>query len=129
MASVNKVTLIGNLGQTPELKQTQGGKAVANLSVATSRKVGEVTQVEWHRVVVWDKTAENCVKFLQKGSQVYIEGRLQTRSYEKDGEKRYQTDIVAEQVVFLGSTPRQGQGSNTAGVVTIKAEEEFEIPF
>jgi single-strand DNA-binding protein len=105
--SVNKVILIGNLGADPELKYTPSNRPVCNLSVATNEtwkdKGGQKQQkTEWHRVTVWGEVAENCSKYLAKGRSVYIEGRLQTRSYEKDGQKHYATDIVADRVVFLG---------------------------
>jgi single-strand DNA-binding protein len=109
MASVNKVTIIGNLGRDPELRFTQGGTAVCNLNIATTRVYKDksdekVEETEWHRVTVWGKTAENCNKFLSKGKQAYVEGRLKTSSYEdKDGVKKYSTEIVADQVLFLGS--------------------------
>jgi single-strand DNA-binding protein len=119
MASVNKTILIGNLGQKPELKYTPSGKAVCNFSIATNEKwtdKNDVKQerVEWHRIVVWGKTAENCAQFLDKGRACYIEGRLQTRSWEdkkRPGEKRYTTEIVATSVVFLGG----GQKGERAG--------------
>ena len=107
--SLNKVQIIGNLGGDPELKYTASQTAVANFSVATkdSKKDKEGNRqefTEWHRVVVWDKQAENCSKFLTKGRQVYVEGRIQTRSWEdKDGNKKYTTEIVAQNVQFLGS--------------------------
>lgn len=100
-ASVNKVIIVGNLGGTPESNTTKTGKMVANFSVATQGFKEEETT--WHKVVVWDKLAENCVKYLGKGRQVYVEGRLQTRSYEnKNGDKQYVTEIVANEVKFLG---------------------------
>lgn len=106
--SVNRVILVGNLGADPELRTVGGDRAVCNLSVATNETFkgkdgARQERTEWHRVSVWGVTAENCAKFLSKGSKVYVEGRLQTRSYDKDGEKRYSTDIVAERVVFLDS--------------------------
>jgi single-strand DNA-binding protein len=119
MASLNRVTLIGNLGADVELKQTPSGHAVANLSVATSYKPknGE-EKTEWHRVTCWGQTAENCAKYIAKGSKVYVEGRLETRSWEKDGQKRYVTDIVAERVMFLSTKPggqRQQRDEGPAG--------------
>ncbi len=116
MASVNKVILIGNLGRDPELRYTQGGKAVANFSVATTEKYTgrdgtPQEHTEWHRIVVWDKQAENCAKYLAKGRSVYIEGRLQTREWEdREGNKRSTTEINAQRVQFLGG-PREGAGS------------------
>jgi single-strand DNA-binding protein len=106
--SVNKVILIGNLGQDPELRYTGSGTAVCNLSVATNESYtnrdGElVERTEWHRVVTWDKLAEICNEYLQKGSQVYFEGQLQTRSWEdRDGNTRYTTEIKAREMVMLG---------------------------
>jgi single-strand DNA-binding protein len=117
MAGINKVILIGNLGRDPELKFTHGGTAVCNLNLATTRSYfnkstnEKVEETEWHRVVVWGKDGENANKYLTKGRQVYIEGRLQTRKYEdKDGVTRYSTDIVAETVQYLG-----GQGGRDTG--------------
>lgn len=109
MASLNKVIVMGNLGQDPELRYTQNQTAVATLNVATTDvRVDQAGQrqefTEWHRVVVWSKQAENCAKYLTKGRPVLVEGRLQTRSWEdKTGAKRYTTEIVAQNVVFLGS--------------------------
>lgn len=109
MASINKAIIVGNLGRDPEARYTQGGTAVCTLSIATTRsytnKANErVEETEWHRVVVWGKTAEACSQHLAKGRQVYVEGRLQTRSYDdKDGVKKYTTEIVADVVQFLGS--------------------------
>lgn len=117
MGSVNKVILIGNLGADPELKYTPSNRPVCNLSVATNEtwknKEGEKQErVEWHRVQVWGDQAENCQKYLAKGRSVYIEGKLQTRSWEdKEGKKRYTTEIVAERVVFLGG----GDGASQSG--------------
>ena len=113
MASVNKVILIGNLGRDPELKYTQSQTPVCNLSVATNEvwndKSGERQErTEWHRVVVWGKQGENVSKYLRKGSQVYVEGSLSTRSWEdKSGQKRYTTEIRAVAVQFLD---RRGEG-------------------
>ncbi len=117
MASVNKVILIGNLGADPELRYTPGGRAVANFRMATSRswntKDGEKKEeTEWHRIVAWDKLAEIIGEYLKKGSPVYVEGRLQTRSWEdQSGVKRYSTEIVALEMKMLGQ--RQGTGSET----------------
>jgi len=108
MASLNKVILIGNLGRDPEVKYTQGGTAVANLSVATNEtwtdRSGEKQErTEWHRVVVWGKQAEICGEHLTKGKQVFVEGSLQTRSWDdKDGNKRYTTEVKAMRVLMLG---------------------------
>lgn len=105
---MNKAIIIGNLGSDPDLKYTNSGKAVANLSVATGRKFKnrngeEVDDTQWHRVVVWGDQGEACAEHLAKGRQVAVEGRIQTRSWEdKDGNKRYTTEIVAQNVQWLG---------------------------
>src|SRR6188768_2502111 len=114
--SVNKVILVGRLGQDPELKNTPGGAAVCNFSVATNEawtdKSGQKQErTEWHRIVVWGKKAEVCSKYLSKGRQVYVEGRLRTRTWEdKEGGKRYTTEVVANDVQFLGSGGGGGGG-------------------
>ncbi len=114
MAGVNKVIIVGNLGQDPEVRYTQSGSAVANFSVATSEtftdKAGEKQErTEWHRIVAWGKTAELCGEYLQKGRQVYLEGKLQTRQWDdKEGQKRYTTEIIAQQVTFLGGRGERG---------------------
>ena len=119
MAGINKVILVGNLGRDPELRYTPGGQAVANFTLATSEsftnKDGKrEDRTEWHRVVVWGKTAEHCTNYLAKGRQVYIEGRLQTREWEdKDGQKRRTTEVVAQTVQFLGK--REGGGGAREG--------------
>src|SRR4051794_14283021 len=115
MGSVNKVILVGNLGADPELKYTPSNRALCNLRIATTEvfkdKSGQKQEkTEWHRVTVWGDQAENCNKYLAKGRSVYIEGRLQTRSYDKDGQKHYATDVVADKVVFLGSGSGGGGG-------------------
>jgi single-strand DNA-binding protein len=108
MASVNKVILIGNLGADPELRYTNTGTAVANFRIATNEvwtdKNGERQErTEWHQIVVWGKQGENCGKYLKKGRPVFVEGRLQTRSWEdQSGNKRYTTEVVAQAVQFLG---------------------------
>jgi single-strand DNA-binding protein len=108
MASVNKVILVGNLGKDPELRYTPGGQAVCDLRIATTdnftgRDGEKKESTEWHTVVVWGKQAENCSQYLSKGRQVYVEGRLRTRSWDdKEGKKRYATEIVALTVQFLG---------------------------
>jgi single-strand DNA-binding protein len=112
MAGVNKAILIGNLGSDPELRYTAGGTAVAKFSLATSRKfTGKDGQkqekTEWHRITAWGKLAEICGQYLSKGKQVYIEGRIEYGSYEKEGVKHYTTDIIAENMNMLGS-PGQG---------------------
>jgi single-strand DNA-binding protein len=114
MASVNKVIIVGNLGADPELRYTPSGKAVATFNVATREqwtgKDGEKEErTEWHRVVAWARLGEVCGEYLHKGSQVYVEGRLQTRSWEdRDGKKRYTTEIVAQTMQMLGAPSKGG---------------------
>jgi len=120
MGSVNKVILVGNLGADPELKYTPSNRPLCNLRIATTDvfkdKSGQRQEkTEWHRVTVWGDTAENCNKYLAKGRSVYVEGRLQTRSYDKDGQKHYATDVVADRVVFLGSGGAGGGGGGGGG--------------
>lgn len=118
MASLNRVMLIGNVGKDPDLKFSPSGMAVCRFSVATTdvwmdKASGEKKdRVEWHRILVFNKLAENCGKYLTKGRQVYIEGSLQTTSYEKDGITRYSTEIKATTVQFLGQNQGQGQGQS-----------------
>ena len=108
-AGLNKVMIIGRLGRDPEVRYTQDGTAVTNFSVATSddwtdKATGEKKErTEWHRIVTFRRLAEVCGEYLAKGRQVYVEGRLQTRSWEKDGITRYTTEILADKVVFLES--------------------------
>jgi single-strand DNA-binding protein len=116
---VNKVILVGNLGKDPEVRFTPSGQAVAKFSVATTEKwkdqQGQLQErTEWHNIVVWGKQAETCGQYLSKGRQVFIEGRIQSRSYDdKDGNKKYITEIVAQNVRFLGSAGGGG-GARTA---------------
>ena len=104
MAGINKVILVGNLGQDPEVRYTQDGTAVATFSIATSESWKDKTtgdkkeRTEWHRIVAWRKLGEICGEYLSKGRQVYVEGKLQTRSWEKDGVTRYTTEVVATDV-------------------------------
>ncbi len=119
MAGINKVIIIGNLGRDPEIRYSQQGTAVVNFSVATSdtwldKNTGQRQErTEWHRIVVFGKQAENCEKYLSKGRQVYVEGKLSTSSYEKDGQTHYATDIIANTVQFLGN--KQDGGGYQAG--------------
>jgi single-strand DNA-binding protein len=112
---LNRAELIGNLGADPEVRYTPAGQPVANFRVATNRfwtdKKGEKQQsTEWHRIVVWGKLAELCGQYLTKGRQVYLSGRLQTRQWDgRDGEKKYTTEIVADQVTFLGGARKDGE--------------------
>ena len=119
MAGVNKAILVGNLGRDPELRHTPNGQAVVNFTLATSEtwtdKSGERQErTEWHRIVVWGRTAEMCNQYLSKGRTVYVEGRIQTREWEdKEGNKRYTTEINAQNVNFIG--PRTDGGGGGGG--------------
>jgi len=113
---VNKVILVGNLGANPEMRFTQGGQAVANLRLATTerwtdRNGQKQEQTEWHRVVVWGKTAEIVGQYCTKGRQIYVEGRIRTRQWQdQQGQKRYSTEVVATSVQLLGSRDGAGGG-------------------
>ena len=119
MMGVNRVTLLGNLGADPDVKKTASGQTITLFNLATSNawtnKEGQRQEhTEWHRIVVWGKLAETCAEYLSKGRKVYVEGRLQTRSWEDDNnQKRYTTEIVASQVLFL-NTPEK-KNYETAG--------------
>lgn len=111
--SVNKVIMIGNLGRDAEMTFTATGKAVTKFSIATSYRKKDASgnytdETDWHNIVLWD--AENLSQYLTKGKQVYVEGRLKTRMYEKDGEKKYSTEVVAFEVNLLGSRDGGGGG-------------------
>jgi single-strand DNA-binding protein len=115
MASVNKVILLGNLGNDPEVRYTQGGQAVTELRLATTEqwadKDGQKQErTEWHSVQVWGKTAEHCAQYLAKGRSVYVEGRLESREYaDKDGVKRKVWEVRADKVTFLGTGKGDGE--------------------
>ena len=108
-SGINKVILVGNLGQDPEVKYTAGGAAVTTLSLATSeswkdKDTGSAQEkTEWHRVVLWRRLAEIAGEYLKKGSKVYIEGQLQTRKWEQDGQTRYTTEVIGRDMQFLDS--------------------------
>jgi single-strand DNA-binding protein len=130
MASgVNKVILIGRLGQDPEVRYTPNGGAVANFSLATNEswtdKSGQKQErTEWHRIVVWGKMAEICGQYLSKGRQAFIEGKLQTREWnDKEGHKRYTTEVVAQNVQFLGGNSEKSAESSQKGMT------DDEVPF
>lgn len=140
--SVNKVIIMGRLGADPELKTLGSGQAVANFNVATSenwvdRDGQKQERTEWHRIVVWGKLAEICRQYLSKGRQVFVEGKLQTRSWEdQQGQKRYTTEIVASNVQFIGGAndrPQASQSYGGGGAMDFSPEPSFdsseEIPF
>jgi single-strand DNA-binding protein len=120
MGSVNKVILVGNLGRDAELRYTPGGAAIATLNMATTEvwndKQGQRQEkTEWHRVILWGKQAESLQEYLTKGKQIYVEGRLQTRQWDdKDGNKRYTTEVKADRITLLGGG---GGGSRGGGMM------------
>src|SRR3954471_20866891 len=121
MGSVNKVILVGNLGRDAELRYTPGGAAVATLNMATTEvwtdKGGQRQEkTEWHRIVFWGKVAESLTEYLTKGKQVYVEGRLEKRQWnDKDGNKRYTTEIKGDKIVLLGGGGGGGRGGVSRG--------------
>jgi single-strand DNA-binding protein len=121
MGSVNKVIIIGNLGADPELRYTATGTAVANFNVATKdnwtgKDGSKEEKTEWHRIVAWGRLGEICGEYLSKGKQVYIEGKLRTRSWEdRDGNKRYTTEIMAQTMQMLGSAGDRGAADRDFG--------------
>ena len=137
MAGVNKVILVGHVGKDPELKTTQSGKSVLQFSMATSEKFkdsnGEQKEAtEWHRCVMFDKLAGTMSQYIVKGKQIYVEGKLKTSSYEKDGQKRYSTDVIVFSVQLLGSSgagtrPTPEPDSPSAGPESV--DELGELPF
>jgi len=142
MAGINKAILIGRLGADPEVRYTPSGVAVANFNIATSeewkdKETGEKKErTEWHRIVVWSKLGELCGEYLSKGRQVYIEGRIQTRSWDdRDGNKRYTTEIIATDVQFLGGRDSgdayrpEGPAAGGAPGSPVQAPEDDDIPF
>ena len=137
--SLNKVMLIGNLGKDPELRFTPSGRAVGRFPIATSEQWTDQSgqkqdRTEWHNIVVWGKQAETCGQYLSKGRQVFLEGSIRSRQYDdKDGNKKYITEVIAQRVQFLGggragaagAQPRESTGAEP---VPAPAEEE-DIPF
>lgn len=121
MAGINKVIIVGHLGNDPEMRSMPNGEAVANISVATSeawtdKNTGERREVtEWHRIVFYRKLAEICGQYLKKGAQVYIEGRLRTRKWQdQNGQDRYTTEIQADVMQMLGTRPQSADGANNS---------------
>ena len=137
MRGVNKVILVGNLGADPDVRYSSTGSAVVNFRIATSenwtnKEGGKETRTEWHRIVAFGKLAEICAEYLNKGKQVYIEGRLQSRSWEdKEGNKKWTTEVVANNVVMLGGAgdqPRETGGEPTESPPE-PSQQEDDIPF
>lgn len=141
MPGLNKVTLIGHLGADPELRVTPGGQSVLKLRLATTEKYLDRNnerqeRTEWHRITIWGKRGEALGKILRKGEPIYLEGRLQTSSYEKNGEKRYSTEIVVNEVILLGgkrgerpATAAPGTDDDDESPEPAKQSSDDDIPF
>ena len=142
MKSINKVTLIGHTGRAPEVRYTQGGAPVANFSLATNEfwtsNTGERQEkTEWHKIVAWGKLAEFCQEYVHKGSYLYIEGRIQTRNYDdRDGVKRYVTEIRAMEIGLLDRKPGLDQAAGEPPIDSLPPETsgggsggEDDVPF
>jgi single-strand DNA-binding protein len=147
MTGVNKVILVGNLGKDPEVRHLESGVMVANFPVATTetyrdRNTGERRQVtEWHNVVLWRGLAEISEKYLKKGNQVYIEGKLRTRSWQdQEGNTRYTTEVIADNMTMLGGRPAEGSASpmstvtaeepaSASGNITAITDDSDDLPF
>lgn len=136
MASVNKVILIGNLCADPELRDTKSGSKVCNVRMATNRvwtnKDGEKQEeAEFHRVTIFGKHGENVAKYMSKGRQLYVEGRLHTSDYEKDGQKHYSTEVVADVTQFLGggSGERTGERTDGSSITYTSSKPDDDVPF
>lgn len=121
MAGVNKIILVGNLGADPELRYAPSGMAIANFRIATTetwkdKNGAKQDKTEWHRIVAFGKLAEICGEYLNKGKQIYVEGKIQTRQWEdKDGNKRYTTEVVAQTMQMLGPAGEKGAASASGG--------------
>ena len=135
MASVNRVTLIGNLGKDPDLRYTPAGQPVTKFPIATSErwkdKDGQFQQrTDWHNIVAWGRQAEVCKEYLKKGSPVYVEGRIQNRSYDdKDGNRKYITEIIANRIQMLGKKGEEASVEEVASESEIQETEGDDIPF
>jgi len=134
MAGVNKVIIVGNLGADPETKYAQSGEPVTKFRVATSFKTKDQERTEWHSIVCFKRLAEIAGEYLRKGSKVYVEGQLQTSSWEKDGEKRYRTEIIARELQMLdgrqSDTPRQeSRPAPRIEAPALDLDDDDDIPF
>lgn len=114
MKTLNKVQLLGNLGQDPEVRNTSSNKKIATLNIATTNNYKDQSgewqeSTDWHRVIVWEKLAEVCEKYLKKGSKVFIEGKLRTRSYEKDGTTHYVTEVLGNNLIMLSGAKSENK--------------------
>lgn len=134
MAGVNKVILVGNLGKDPEVRHLESGVPVASFSIATSESYNDKnsgerkTVTEWHNVVLWRGLAEVAEKYLHKGDQVYIEGKLRTRQWEKDGITRYTTEVVGENMTMLGGRPKPEGAPATPAAASTPASQTANSP-
>jgi single-strand DNA-binding protein len=128
---MNKAILIGNVGKEPEIRKTQSGISVANFSLATSKKIKGEDKTEWHRIVAWDKLAEIVEKYVHKGDKLMIEGEIETRDYEKDGQKVYTTEIRAWNMEMLGGKPEGNQSTVSNQKVDIANLDDIDsgLPF
>ena len=126
MSSFSKTILLGRLGRDPEVRYTASQKAVCNFSLATSERRGGKEETTWHNIVCWEKVAETVAKHLAKGSQALVEGRIQVREWEKDGQKRQAFEIVASSVTFVGG---KGTGGGEAKAAESASAEDFSVPF
>lgn len=130
---LNKCMIIGNLGADPEMRYTANGNAVTEFRVATSRSYttgdGErVEETEWFRIVTWNRLAETCAQYLSKGRQVFVEGRMKTRSWEgQDGQKRYMTELIADNVKFLGGRESGSQAASFTPGLPVGADAEGDV--
>ncbi|MGI4875130.1 MAG: single-stranded DNA-binding protein [Janthinobacterium lividum] len=143
MAGINKVILVGNLGKDPEVRHLEGGASVAHFTLATNeyykdKQGNRVERTEWHNISAWRGLAELAEKYLKKGSQIYVEGKLRTRQYQdKDQQTRYITEVIAEEISLLGSRGGNSNGSsngaaaaNTEESVSLRQEPELDqLPF
>jgi len=119
MSSLNRVEIIGNVGKEAEMRFTPSSEPVTSFSVAVNSKFGENESTEWFNIVTWNKLAETCNKYISKGQQVFVEGRLQTRTWESDDRvKHYKTEVIANRVLFLGQRKQSEEETN-------KSEELF----
>lgn len=132
---INKATIVGHLGKDPELRYTGAGQAVCTFSVATTEKYKDRSgqsqeKTEWHTVVAWGSLAEICGKYLRKGAMVYVEGKIQTRSYDdRDGNKRYVTEIVAAEMKMLGGKREDAAGGRPAADEPAPVYDPDDLPF
>lgn len=123
MTGVNKVILIGNLGKGPEIKYTPNGQAIAKFSLATTERKNGEDKTEWHWITAFGRLAEVCAEYLEKGRQVYIEGRLQTRTWDgAEGDRRFRTEVIANKMHIFGGLPGGGKKTRTPGACAAAGE-------